>query len=107
MPYSEELDNRILKLTSDWGIVRKKMFGGTCYLVNGNMMFGVYKDYLILRLNEEEASEMLKLKYAKPFDIIGKPMKGWIMIEKGGFGGSKLSEYLKKSKKIVENLPKK
>ena len=27
------------------------MFGGTCHLINGNMMCGVYKDYLILRLN--------------------------------------------------------
>lgn len=44
MPYSQELDDRVTGITAKLGIVRKKMFGGTCNLINGNMMCGVYKD---------------------------------------------------------------
>ena len=43
MAYNEELDSRIAEIVSDWGAIRKKMFGGTCYLLKGNMMCGVYK----------------------------------------------------------------
>jgi len=46
MPYDPQLDERILRIIADWGTVRKKMFGGTCHLINGNMMCGVYRNYL-------------------------------------------------------------
>jgi TfoX/Sxy family transcriptional regulator of competence genes len=50
MPYNEEIDARIKKVVSNWkNTDAKKMFGGVCHLLNGNMFCGVYKDYLILR----------------------------------------------------------
>lgn len=61
------------------------MFGGVCHLLNGNMFGGVYKDKLILRLGVDETEKALKQKYIVPFDITGKPMKGWVMVEKKGF----------------------
>ena len=79
MPYNRELDDRINVIIADWGTTRKKMFGGTCNLVNGNMMCGVYKDYLTLRLGEGAGKAALLRPHTKPFDITGKPMKGWIM----------------------------
>jgi len=48
MPYSEALDSRIIRALSGWGVARKKMFGGTCHLIHGNMMCGVYKDSLVI-----------------------------------------------------------
>jgi len=61
------------------------MFGGVCYLTNGNMAFGIYKDFLIVRLEKADSEEYLKQKYVKPFDITGKVMKGWVMVEPDGF----------------------
>ena len=61
MPYNEEIDARIRKIVSRWKKPEaKKMFGGVCYLLNGNMVCGVYKDYLILRLGEKAAAQALK-----------------------------------------------
>jgi hypothetical protein len=56
------------------------MFGGVCYLLNGNMCFGIHKESLILRVEPDKTKEMIKNQYIVPFDITGKPMKGWIMV---------------------------
>ena len=86
MPYNEEIDARIRKVVTRWkNSDAKKMFGGVCHLLNGNMVCGVYKDYLILRLGEKESAKALKQSYARPFDITGKPMKGWVMVAQDGF----------------------
>lgn len=53
-------------------------------MLNGNMLGGVYHTYLILRLGEEGSWDVLKQPSARPFDITGKPMKGWVMIERKG-----------------------
>jgi TfoX/Sxy family transcriptional regulator of competence genes len=61
MPYNQEIEDRINKVVSKWKITdAKKMFGGVCHLLNGNMFCGVYKDFLILRLGEENAKTALE-----------------------------------------------
>jgi TfoX/Sxy family transcriptional regulator of competence genes len=81
MPYNLDLEYRIDHFINRFGeITKKKMFGGVGYLLNGNMCFGIHKEYLIIRTSIETASIMLKEQYSKPFDITGKPMKGWVMI---------------------------
>jgi len=105
--YSEELDGRIAQSIVDWGANRKKMFGGTCHLLNGNMMCGVYKDFLILRLGQEAAVEALQEPFVRPFDITGRPMKGWVMVDERGIQGGDLERWLKKARLFVETLPPK
>ncbi len=56
------------------------MFGGICYLTQGNMCFGFWKDFLIVRTGVEVAEEKLKEEDIRPFDITGRAMKGWIMV---------------------------
>jgi len=109
MPYDEDIDARIKKLVAGWeGVSSKKMFGGVCHLLNGNMLGGVYKNYMILRLGLEEAEIALKQQHVKAFDITGKPMKGWVMVEKEGFSTEEeLDDWLRKAEKFVKTLPPK
>jgi len=107
MAFSEELESKIINLTSDWRTTRKKMFGGTCHLINGNMMCGVYRNYLVLRLGEHQARESLGRPHVKPFDITGKPMKGWVMVSEEGFAGPALAFWLQKAREFVKSLPPK
>ena len=106
MPYNKDLEARIQKIVSSWKNTHsKKMFGGICHLLNENMFCGVYKDFLILRLGEDTAEEALKLPYVNPFDITGRPMKGWVMVEERGFAGEKeLKEWLEKAKAFAKTL---
>jgi len=109
MPYNENIDARIGKVTSRWkNTDRKKMFGGICRLIKGNMFCGVYKDYLILRLGEETAEKALSLTHTKPFDITGKPMKGWVMVAQDGFKTDDvLKDWLNQAKGFAKSLPPK
>jgi TfoX/Sxy family transcriptional regulator of competence genes len=109
MAYNEEIEARIRKAVSGWqNTAAKKMFGGVCHLLNGNMFCGVYKDYLILRLGEKNSNEALELPSVKPFDITGKPMKGWVMVAGEGFNSDEeLKDWLNKAKEFVHTLPPK
>jgi len=106
MPYNKDLEARIQKIASSWkNTDSKKMFGGICHLLDGNMFCGVYKDFLILRLGEDKAGEALQLPLVKPFDITGKPMKGWVMVEEQGFACDKeLKGWLEKAKAFAKTL---
>lgn len=109
MPYNEELEKRIKKIVSNWkGTHDKKMFGGVCHLLNSNMFCGVHKDFLILRLGQDKSEEALKLPHTRPFDITGKKMKGWIMLDAEGYkSDNELKSWLAEAKKFAETLPEK
>ncbi len=107
MPYDQELDERLLKAVARWGTVRKKAFGGTCHLLNGNMLCGVHKSYLIVRLAPGETERALSQPHVKPFDITGRPMKGWIMVEKAGLSDQALKQWLAEARRFVADLPPK
>lgn len=81
MAYNEELVEKVKAIIeSKPGFDMKKMFGGVCFLLNGNMACGVLNDDLIVRVGVDKYDDLLKLPETKQFDITGKPMKGWVMI---------------------------
>ena len=72
------------------------------------MFCGVYKDFLILRLGKDNADRAFRLPFVKPFDITGRPMKGWIMVEQHGFNDDEeLKAWLNQAKEFVSTLPPK
>ena len=61
MAYSESLAERIrhvLRRRADFK--EKKMFGGVGYLMNGNMLVGIWQQSLILRLGAEQSGQALQ-----------------------------------------------
>ena len=109
MTYDETLESRILSAIDGWkNVSAKKMFGGVCHLVHGNMFCGVYKNFLILRLGESAADEALSNSHTKVFDITGRPMKGWVMVAPDGFTTEEaLTAWLKKALAFAQRLPAK
>jgi len=109
MAYNEDLDERIKKMVSRWKhTTNKKMFGGVCHLINGNMFCGVHKDSLILRLGEKTSLEAMATNHVREFDITGKPMRGWIMVAEKGYKNDKdLRAWLDKAKTFAKTLPAK
>jgi len=109
MPYNKNIDERVAAIVSRWsGTERRKMFGGVCYLLSGNMVCGVYKEYMILRLGEKGAGEALRSTHVRPFDITGRPMKGWVMVQEGGFKTKdELKDWLEEARDFVKTLPEK
>ena len=107
MPFNEKLDSRIKKVVSRWkNTDDKKMFGGVCHLQNGNMFCGVHKDFLILRLGEKRAEEVLDLPFSRPFDITGRKMKGWVMLDAQGYNyDDDLKSWLTEARNFAKTLP--
>jgi hypothetical protein len=85
MAFDEALAQRVRRaLARRKGIEEKNMFGGVGFLLNGNLLVGVWKDSLIVRLGPDESDQALKEPHVKEFDITGRPMKGWVLVEPRG-----------------------
>ena len=108
MAYNLKLAERIRAELAGLPFVEKKLFGGMGFLVGGNMAVGVYKEDLIVRLDPAKQDRLLKKPGAKVFDITGKPMKGWLMIEQEGCKTKKqLSTWVKEGVAFALTLPPK
>jgi TfoX/Sxy family transcriptional regulator of competence genes len=107
MSYNIELEGKIEALIEP-GFEKKKMFGGIGYLFKGNMGFGIYRDSLVLRLGEENAERLLNEKNTRPFDITGRAMKGWLMVDEAGWrDNDKLAMWLDLARVHALSLPAK
>ena len=109
MPYDLELEKKIDRQAADLGIDdKKKMFGGIGYMLKGSMAFGIHKQWLIVRTSQEIAEEWLKKEGVKVFDITGRPMKGWLMIDPASLKTDKeLLDLLNMGLEFVKTLPQK
>jgi len=109
MAFDESLAARIrVALARKKGVEEKKMFGGVGFLLQGNMLVGVWKDSLIVRLGPEEGEAALREPHVREFDITGRPMKGWLMVESEGLqGDDQLSGWIERATKFVRTLPAK
>jgi TfoX/Sxy family transcriptional regulator of competence genes len=84
MAYNLRLAERIRYQLEGMPYIEKKMFGGVSYLLHGNMACGVIKDDLIVRVDPQEQFTLLKKPHVKLFDMTGRPMKGWLVVEPDG-----------------------
>ncbi len=107
MAYNQQLAERVEKIVNHWPDMNsKKMFGGIGYLMNGNMVCGIHKENLILRLGTELAESALEQPGIRVFDITGRPMKGWVMTTPETVADEAvLQEWLDQARSFVETLP--
>ena len=77
-------------------------------MLNGNMCFGIHKEYLLLRTSPERGEELLKSEYFRPFDMTRNPMKGWVLVSPDALETEEqLSDMLKLGLDYARTLPKK
>jgi TfoX/Sxy family transcriptional regulator of competence genes len=89
-------------------VEERRMFGGACFTLNGNMCVGVHNTNLILRVGEARAKELLTREGVKPMDLTGKVMKGWATILPEAIRtDAQLSSYAQLAVDFVETLPPK
>jgi TfoX/Sxy family transcriptional regulator of competence genes len=107
LAFDESLATRIRDaLARKRGVEEKKMFGGVGFLLNGNMLVGVWKDSLIVRLGPDNYEDALLEPHAKEFNITGRAMKGWVLVEPEGVeGDGQLKTWIERATKFVKALP--
>jgi TfoX/Sxy family transcriptional regulator of competence genes len=89
------------------GIVEKKMFGGFCWMLHGNMLCGVEVGRFMFRVGKDLEAQALARPGASPMDITGKPMKGfvWVGADEALDGG--LNSWIELATQYVGALPPK
>lgn len=88
-------------------LTEKKMFGGVGFMVRGNMACGVHKHRLIVRVGIEAHQKALAMPFAGEFDITGRSMKGWVMVEEQGCNDEALKQWVKSGLEYALTLPAK
>ncbi|MCE8506827.1 TfoX/Sxy family protein [Ruegeria pomeroyi] len=85
MAYSEALAETMrADLGVEPGLSEKKMFGGLCFLLHGNMVCGVTRDGAMYRPGKAREGAALELG-AQPLSFTGRPMGGMVELDAGAF----------------------
>ncbi len=86
MAFDEDLANRVRELVgTERGLTEKRMFGGLAFLVHGHMAVAVSRDGgLLLRVDPDETSRLLERAHARPFEMRGRELNGWLRVDVAG-----------------------
>ena len=109
MAYDEALAQRIRAALPDLpGLTEKKMFGGIGFLVHGNMACGVSGESLMVRIKPDATDAALAQPAVRVFDMTGRPMKGWILVEPEGMQSTdQLKHWIEQGVAFAQSLPPK
>ncbi|WP_419912968.1 TfoX/Sxy family protein [Hoeflea sp.] len=94
-------------LESRPGITEKRMFGGICFMLNGNMFAGVNKERFMFRVGKQLESEALSKPGAQPMDFTGRKMGGLIWVDADAAIDAGLKPWLDFTAQFVGGLPPK
>ena len=89
------------------GIAEKKMFGGFCWMLNGNMLCGVEAGRFMFRPGKALEAEALARPGTSPMDITGKPMSGIIWVDADAALDAGLKDWIEFCAQFVGGLPPK
>jgi TfoX/Sxy family transcriptional regulator of competence genes len=108
VPYDEDLAERVREeLQADPAYSERKMFGGLCFMLHGNMCAGVVGDRLMLRLGEQAATAALDEPQVSPMDFTGRPMRGMVYVDGDGLAGAALARWVGEAATFARGLPAK
>lgn len=108
MAYDEVLADRLRDRLGDAdGVAEKKMFGGLAFLTYGNMTVGVHRDDLVVRLAPDATESALGQPGVRPFDITGRPMRGWVLVAGDQLDDAVLDRWIAEATAFVSTLPPK
>ena len=68
------------------GLTEKRMFGGLCFLINGNMLCGVHAKDAMFRVGKDREAAALAIPGARPLGFTGRRMGGMIEVTEAAMG---------------------
>lgn len=110
MAYDEDLATRIHALIGgDPGVTEQRMFGGLAFLIGGNMAVAASgQGGLMVRVDPDETETLLAEPHARPFEMRGRQMQGWLRVDDEGVRTQEqLAPWVERGATYAHSLPPK
>ena len=109
MAYDEGVAHRVREsLEGRSDLSERKMFGGLCFMLGGNMCCGIVGDELMLRVGPDRYEETLSRPHAREMDFTGRALRGMVYVAPAGFESDEaLEEWLRPAVDFAGGLPPK
>jgi len=88
-------------------LAEKRMFGGVCFLLKGNMLCGVGDGRFMFRVGKDQDAAALERPGAAPMDFTGRPMKGFVWVDPARCDARRLKGWIAMAERYVGALPAK
>jgi hypothetical protein len=89
-------------------LAEKRMFGGLCFLLNGNMLCCAEARRMLFRVGKDQHAAALKRPGARPMEMNGRRMEGFVFVDPAGYEGRGLKSWIEFAESYVGTLePKK
>ena len=86
----------------------RKMFGGLCFMKNGNMCFGIVGSELMVRVGADAYPKVLALPHAREMDFTGQSLRGMVFVGDDGIAeDADLEVWLRRGLSYAGSLPPK
>ena len=104
-----DLAQRIRMRISGFGDVREvRMFGGLCFMLDGNMLVCVMKDgALLVRVGDGRAAEALARPGTARMQMAGRTMKDFVVVAPAALDDTALAGWLDMARAFVAPMPPK
>ena len=108
MPFDEALAERVRDRLADLpGVADKRMFGGLAFLTEGHLTVCVTGADLLVRVGKDAAGAALAEPGARKFDMTGRPMAGWVVVDGAFLDDDVLLAWIDRARAFVATLPPK
>lgn len=77
----DRLAERVRQALAGRNITEQTMFGGICFMLNGNMALSASPNGLLVRVGKEGRDAALRRKGARPMVMGGRTMAGYVFVD--------------------------
>jgi TfoX/Sxy family transcriptional regulator of competence genes len=108
MTENDDLAARVRAALSGMAAVREvRMFGGIAFMLSGNMVAAASKRGLLVRVGKERQPDALSRPGARPMEMRGRTMEGYVYVDPAALTGRAMQEWLQLALAFVQTLPQK
>jgi TfoX/Sxy family transcriptional regulator of competence genes len=110
MAFDEDLANRLRELVGGQpDVTEQRMFGGLAFLIAGNMSVAASgQGGLMVRVEPEDTEGLLAKPHARPMEMRGREIKGWVRVDAEGVRTKRqLEPWVRRGVAFARSLPPK
>mgnify|MGYP000099830230 CR=1 FL=1 len=104
----QDLADRVRARLTGQPFSEQKMFGGICFMLNGNMLVGASPRGLMVRVGKEADGAALARPHTRPMEQGNRTMPGYVIVDNDGVARDRdLEAWLDMATAFVSTLPPK